>query len=156
MSITLSFDQIAALVAGGSGGLGKAICRLFAEAGTPVIFAYHGNQAKAEAMVTDIELQSVQCAATGCTSPTPKRLKPCSGQRQSNMITSPMSCARQAPVSTSPRSVIFLPDPVEIRHQRGRQWCLQPDSKCGAAIWQPEWRQPGRSHHLGSGVCTQS
>ena len=63
MGMTLSFDQGAAIVAGGSGGLGEAICRRFAEAGTPVVLTYHGNQARAEAIKTDIEACGGQCGA---------------------------------------------------------------------------------------------
>jgi 3-oxoacyl-[acyl-carrier protein] reductase len=38
-----------ALVAGGSGGIGQAICRGLAEAGSDVALTYHGNRAGAEA-----------------------------------------------------------------------------------------------------------
>ncbi len=61
MSIALSFDEGAAIVAGGSGGIGEAICRRFADAGTPVVFTYHSNRAKAEKIVADIESQGVSC-----------------------------------------------------------------------------------------------
>ena len=63
MSITLSFDEGAVIVAGGSGGIGEAICRRFAEAGAPVVFTYHSNQTKAEAIVADIEAQGGKCQA---------------------------------------------------------------------------------------------
>lgn len=63
MSIELSFDDGAVIVAGGSGGIGEAICRRFAEAGAPIVFTYHGNQVKAEAIVSDIESQGGQCEA---------------------------------------------------------------------------------------------
>jgi len=63
MAITLSFDQGATIIAGGSGGIGEAICRGFAEAGAPVYFTYHGNQAKADAIKADIIAQGGQCEA---------------------------------------------------------------------------------------------
>ena len=63
MTITLSFDAGAAIVAGGSGGIGEAICRRFADAGVPVVFTYHSNQARADAIVADIETQGGQCQA---------------------------------------------------------------------------------------------
>lgn len=63
MSVTLSFDEGAVIVAGGSGGIGEAICRRFAEAGAPVEFTYHGNQTKADAIVADIRAQGGKCAA---------------------------------------------------------------------------------------------
>ena len=63
MTISLSFDDGAAIVAGGSGGIGEAIVRRFAEAGTPVVFTYHGNKLKADQIVSDIEAQGGQCQA---------------------------------------------------------------------------------------------
>ena len=63
MTITLTFDEGAAIVAGGSGGIGEAICRRFADAGAPVVFTYHSNQAKAMRIVADIESQGGQCQA---------------------------------------------------------------------------------------------
>ena len=63
MSITLNFDSGAAIVAGGSGGIGEAIVRRFAEAGAPVVFTYFGNQAKADSIVADVESQGGQCQA---------------------------------------------------------------------------------------------
>jgi NAD(P)-dependent dehydrogenase (short-subunit alcohol dehydrogenase family) len=43
-----------AIVAGGSGGLGVAICRALAEAGANVALTYRNNQAPAEAVAEDI------------------------------------------------------------------------------------------------------
>jgi len=40
----------AVLIAGGSGGVGEAICLEFARRGTPVAFTYHRNRAKADAL----------------------------------------------------------------------------------------------------------
>src|SRR5581483_1281593 len=45
----------AAIVAGGSGGLGAAICRVLAEAGTDVALTYHRNREAADAVVKEIE-----------------------------------------------------------------------------------------------------
>ena len=39
----------AAIVTGGSGGLGAAVCRLLAERGSDVALTYHGNEAAARA-----------------------------------------------------------------------------------------------------------
>ena len=45
----------AAVVAGGSGGLGAAVCRLLAERGSDVVLTYHRNAAAAAAVTTDVE-----------------------------------------------------------------------------------------------------
>ncbi|WP_068071704.1 SDR family NAD(P)-dependent oxidoreductase [Novosphingobium lentum] len=42
------------LVAGGSGGIGSAICREFAAQGDRVVFTYHSNAAKAAALVAEL------------------------------------------------------------------------------------------------------
>lgn len=63
MTINLSFGEGAVIVAGGSGGIGEAICRGFAKAGTPVIFTYHQNSAKADKIKSDIIDQGGQCEA---------------------------------------------------------------------------------------------
>ena len=44
----------AALVTGGSGGLGAAICRLLAERGADVVFTYRSNRAAAEALLAEL------------------------------------------------------------------------------------------------------
>jgi len=46
-----TFDAGVALVAGGSGGIGAAIVRALAAAGTDVLFTYNRNQAVAQALV---------------------------------------------------------------------------------------------------------
>lgn len=43
-----------ALVTGGSGGLGAAICRLLAEQGADVVFTYRSNRAAAEALLAEL------------------------------------------------------------------------------------------------------
>lgn len=63
MPLTLSFDSGAAIVAGGSGGVGSAICRQFAEVGSPVIFTYHSNEKKAAELKSEIEAIGVGCTA---------------------------------------------------------------------------------------------
>lgn len=45
----------AALVLGGSGGIGSAICTALADAGTDVALTYHSNREAAERVVADIE-----------------------------------------------------------------------------------------------------
>ncbi len=43
-----------ALVSGGSGGIGSAICRLLAERGAEVVFTYHSSAGRAESLVGEI------------------------------------------------------------------------------------------------------
>jgi NAD(P)-dependent dehydrogenase (short-subunit alcohol dehydrogenase family) len=59
----LNFESGAAIVAGGSGGIGAAICRRFSAAGVPLVFTYHRNEAKARLLQEDIERTGVRC---GC------------------------------------------------------------------------------------------
>lgn len=61
MSIQLSFDEGATIVAGGSGGIGEAICRRFADAESPIVLTYHGNLAKAEEVRADIVAAGGKC-----------------------------------------------------------------------------------------------
>jgi NAD(P)-dependent dehydrogenase (short-subunit alcohol dehydrogenase family) len=42
-------------VGGGTGGIGSAICRHFAQQGHAVAFTYHRNAAKAEALLTELQ-----------------------------------------------------------------------------------------------------
>jgi NAD(P)-dependent dehydrogenase (short-subunit alcohol dehydrogenase family) len=44
----------AALIAGGTGGIGRAISRLFAERGSDVFFTYRGNQEGAAALASEL------------------------------------------------------------------------------------------------------
>jgi NAD(P)-dependent dehydrogenase (short-subunit alcohol dehydrogenase family) len=53
-----TFDDGVAFVAGGSGGIGAAIVRALAAAGTDVVFSYYKNRAAADALVAEL-------AATG-------------------------------------------------------------------------------------------
>lgn len=48
------FPSGAAFVAGGSGGIGSAICLALAEAGSDVVLTYNSNRAKAEAIAEKI------------------------------------------------------------------------------------------------------
>ncbi|HQZ81153.1 MAG TPA: SDR family NAD(P)-dependent oxidoreductase [Steroidobacteraceae bacterium] len=48
------FPQGAALVVGGSGGIGQAVCRELARAGTDVALTYHGRQSAAERLGEEI------------------------------------------------------------------------------------------------------
>jgi NAD(P)-dependent dehydrogenase (short-subunit alcohol dehydrogenase family) len=54
VTTNLSFDPGAALIVGGSGGIGSGICRRFAAAGIPLVFTYHSNEDKARALQSDI------------------------------------------------------------------------------------------------------
>ena len=48
------FPEGAALVVGGSGGIGQAVCRELARAGTDVALTYHGRQSAAERLGEEI------------------------------------------------------------------------------------------------------
>jgi NAD(P)-dependent dehydrogenase (short-subunit alcohol dehydrogenase family) len=50
-------------VAGGSGGVGAAICEEFARRGRPVVFSYHRNATKAESLKLDLEKHGVPAVA---------------------------------------------------------------------------------------------
>ena len=49
-----NFPDGAALVVGGSGGIGQAVCRELARAGTDVALTYHGRQAAAEGLAAEL------------------------------------------------------------------------------------------------------
>ncbi len=53
----------AALVTGGTGGVGKAVCRMLAARGSSVAFTYRSNQAAAENLATELEGGPGQVAA---------------------------------------------------------------------------------------------
>jgi NAD(P)-dependent dehydrogenase (short-subunit alcohol dehydrogenase family) len=57
----LSFDEGAVIVAGGSGGIGAAICRRFAQAGHPVVATYHRAEDKARALAAEIAAAGGRC-----------------------------------------------------------------------------------------------
>lgn len=57
----LSFDEGAVVVAGGSGGIGAAICHGFAAAGLPVVFTYHSSEDKARAIRDSIIADGGRC-----------------------------------------------------------------------------------------------
>lgn len=61
--MAFQFDLIpgTVVVAGGSGGIGAGICRRFAEAGAHVVFTYHCNEAKAQALKEEIEASGGSC-----------------------------------------------------------------------------------------------
>lgn len=61
MPMTLDFPPGAAIVAGGSGGIGAGICRRFAQAGVPVVFTYHSSQDKARALADEIRAAGGTC-----------------------------------------------------------------------------------------------
>jgi NAD(P)-dependent dehydrogenase (short-subunit alcohol dehydrogenase family) len=66
VTASLSFEPGAALVAGGSGGIGAGIARLFASAGVPVVLTYHRNAAGAAAIRSEIEGAGGHCEAQRC------------------------------------------------------------------------------------------
>ncbi|MDH4584844.1 SDR family oxidoreductase [Pseudomonas sp. BN415] len=49
-----AFPDGVALIVGGSGGMGQAICERLAEAGSDVVLTYHRNAARAEAVVAAV------------------------------------------------------------------------------------------------------
>ena len=49
-----NFPEGSAIVIGGSGGIGSAICTTFASHGIPVIFSYHGNETAANDLKKEI------------------------------------------------------------------------------------------------------
>jgi len=61
MSTTLSFAAGAAIIAGGSGGIGAGICKRFADNGMPVVFTYHSTEDKARAVQQEITAQGGVC-----------------------------------------------------------------------------------------------
>lgn len=61
MAFELSFDPGVTIVAGGSGGIGEAIAKRFAQAGSPVVITYHSSQAKAQRVKAEIEAAGGQC-----------------------------------------------------------------------------------------------
>lgn len=61
MAVELSFDPGVAIVAGGSGGIGEAIARRFAQTGSPVVITYHSSEGKARRVQADIEAAGGQC-----------------------------------------------------------------------------------------------
>lgn len=49
------FEHGAALVIGGTGGIGSAICRALADAGSNVVFSYRSKREAADRLITEIE-----------------------------------------------------------------------------------------------------
>ena len=47
-----------ALVIGGSGGIGTAICKELAQASIPIVFTFNSNQSRAEALVSELQTSS--------------------------------------------------------------------------------------------------
>jgi NAD(P)-dependent dehydrogenase (short-subunit alcohol dehydrogenase family) len=53
----------AVLIAGGSGGVGEAICLEFARRGTPIAFTYHRNRSKADSLEKKLSAEGGAAAA---------------------------------------------------------------------------------------------
>lgn len=66
MTGDLSFAPGAALVAGGSGGLGVAVAGKFARFGVPVVVAYHSSERAAQELCAKIEADGGRCEAHRC------------------------------------------------------------------------------------------
>lgn len=58
-----SFGHGVAVVVGGSGGVGRAVCRLFAERGVNVAFTYRKNKAAADFIVKELTEDGVRCSS---------------------------------------------------------------------------------------------
>jgi NAD(P)-dependent dehydrogenase (short-subunit alcohol dehydrogenase family) len=56
-------DEGVVIVAGGSGGVGSAICTAFAAAGKPVVLTYFRNSAKAEELCAELKSKGVEAQA---------------------------------------------------------------------------------------------
>lgn len=63
MSAFKEFPEGVALVIGGSGGTGAAICRRLAEAGSDVVLTYHGNESRAAEVVASVQALGRQAEA---------------------------------------------------------------------------------------------
>ncbi len=59
--MNLSFESGVVIVAGGSGGIGAAICKQFAASGLPVVFTYHSSESKARAVREEILAAGGDC-----------------------------------------------------------------------------------------------
>ena len=64
------FDGGVAIVAGGSGGIGSAICAALAASGTNVAFTWRTRKTSADSVVTAVEAHGRECAGR-CRSITP-------------------------------------------------------------------------------------
>jgi NAD(P)-dependent dehydrogenase (short-subunit alcohol dehydrogenase family) len=60
-NMSLSFDPGAAIIAGGSGGIGAGIARAFASAGIAVMITYRNSESKAIAIRSEIEAGGGTC-----------------------------------------------------------------------------------------------
>ncbi len=60
---TARFATGAAIVAGGSGGIGAEICRVLARAGTDVALTYHKNRDRAEAVAASVRAEGRRAEA---------------------------------------------------------------------------------------------
>lgn len=59
--MNLSFESGVVIVAGGSGGIGAAICKQFAASGLPVVFTYHSSESKARVVREEILAAGGDC-----------------------------------------------------------------------------------------------
>lgn len=66
MTVTFSFAPGAAVIVGGTGGLGAAVSRRFAEAGVPVVLTYHRNEKAADELAAEIQDAGGVCEARRC------------------------------------------------------------------------------------------
>ena len=59
---TNAYPEGFALVIGGSGGVGTAICKELVESQVPLLFTYNSNQTRAEALVSELNAVSTDVA----------------------------------------------------------------------------------------------
>ena len=59
---TNAYPEGFALVIGGSGGVGTAICKELVESQVPLLFTYNSNQTRAEALVSELQAVSTDVA----------------------------------------------------------------------------------------------
>lgn len=62
MPVQLDLEPGVAIIAGGSGGIGAAISRRFAQAGCHVVFTYHSNEQKAADLAASIREDGGSCS----------------------------------------------------------------------------------------------
>ncbi|HEY1968128.1 MAG TPA: SDR family oxidoreductase [Pseudonocardia sp.] len=71
----LTFEPGAAVIAGGSGGIGASTARLFGASGVPVVLTYHSNKAAADAVAGTIGAAGGDCEVLRCDLTVPEEVE---------------------------------------------------------------------------------